>query len=107
MRARVRTYHREVSLRGMTDEVKHEVIPVAESELRRYYQLEVELLEDLIAQGARQGILRDVDPARAARVVHAMIRGLTADLSASTPPESSQREVDVLVDLLMHGLLAG
>lgn len=106
IRTRVRKYHEKVNLFDLTADVMEELWPLAETELRRYFERELELLVNLIESGIKLGEFRNVNAALCARVLQTSMKGLTSDGPFHIPNDERMRETDEFLELMMHGLLA-
>ncbi|GMV41968.1 MAG: hypothetical protein AMXMBFR64_36840 [Myxococcales bacterium] len=106
LRIRVRVYHEQVRMFAPTAEIMEELYPLAEAELRRYLDRELELLTVLIASGVKAGEFRTVDASLIARVLQTSLKGLSSDAPFDIGPEERQRETEEFLKLVMHGLLA-
>lgn len=104
VRARVRQYHRQVVNRGITDTVFDELIPLAESELRRYFDRELDVIQSLVAAAMREGAFAQGDSRLAARIVQAGMKSLTDDNPAHSSLELRESEIESFLAMLLNGL---
>lgn len=106
LRIRVRVYHEQIRMFAPSAEIMEELWPLAEAELRRYLERELELLVVLIQSGVKAGEFRQVDSALVARVLQTSLKGLSSDAPFDTSPEDRQRETEEFLKLVMHGVMA-
>jgi hypothetical protein len=88
----------------MNDTVFAELIPLAEAELKRYFDRELEVIEGLIRDAARVGELVCESTRLAARFIQAGMRTLTDDNPSKTPIELREKEMEEFLRLLFEGL---
>ena len=69
-------------------------------------RVHMELLAEVVREGARSGELRAVDPERTARLLAHAASGLVAESLLRGLPFPGEEDVDALLDVLVHGLAA-
>jgi TetR/AcrR family transcriptional regulator of autoinduction and epiphytic fitness len=103
---RVAIFDRELTSRGVAQEVWLELKPLAERVLQPYFEQEQHLVREIIAEGVRNGTFCATDPDIAAGMLTAALRGITADGPIDITPAARRQQVDAVFQLFTRGLLA-
>jgi AcrR family transcriptional regulator len=88
-----------------------ELGPYGVSEVSRRFRLLIDAyiayVGSIVERGTRAGELRTVDPARAARFLVEVLRGVVADRMRESDPPAIGDDVDAVLDFFFHGVGAG
>ena len=104
LQLRIHHFHDQILTHGMLEDVRAELMPLAEAELRSYFDQELELLTILIKEAVKQKEFRKVNPNTTARILQAGMKGLTTDLPLQSDLKVQKAQIDELIALILHGL---
>ena len=102
-RMRIEVFDKQIAVWGLDRDVWHDMKPWVETVLERHFERERELLVGLLRRGHEAGVLRPCDPEIGARVIQALLRGLTFDGPIETTAIDRKRETDEVLALLRGG----
>lgn len=102
-RLRIEIFDKQIAVWGLDRDVWHDMKPWVETVLEQHFGRERELLVGLLTEGRDAGVVRPCDPELGARVIQALLRGLTFDGPIETTSADRARETDEVLALLRGG----
>jgi len=104
LHARIHHFHLQIMTHGMVESVRAELMPLAEVELRKYFDQELELVEVLVRAAVDAKEFRDVDCATVARILQAGMKGLTTDSPIQPDVSIQESQIKEFINLTLGGL---
>ena len=106
LRARIENFHDHMQRHQLTGSTKEELMPIAAAEVKKYFIQELEILEYLIQAGKEADQFTTENPAVAARIIQASVKGLTMDRPLQTEKQVWEIELNEFLWLTLAGLEA-
>ena len=103
--AKLTHFHRLRALLDVPRDVGEEVTQIYASHETSFRGSERALIAGLLAEGRQTGLLRPLDPERLAKNIQTLLTRLELPLVFDATPETMEREVDDLLDLIFYGIM--
>ncbi|MFW6067450.1 MAG: TetR/AcrR family transcriptional regulator [Myxococcota bacterium] len=103
----IATFDREIMVRSIDPEVWDDLKPWVEHALEIHVERERGYLREILVQAQADGTMPDIDPDFGARLVQAVLHGVTVDGPVETTAIERGRETDQLIEFIERGLGLG
>lgn len=91
---------------GISTEVGRELVQLYQQHRRRFNEFEELLLKSVICRGQAARVFRPTDAARLAHALRVNLQHLEVPLVFETEPARMRENVDLILDLVYHGLVS-